>query len=971
VSDYPIEGRAEDRLDRGRFVDGLVQGLRGLDASRGAVVAVLGPWGTGKSSVLNMVKEDLAETSAVVTVDFNPWLFSGTEELLSRFFGELARQLRLKDSRAQGIAQLFDDYAGALSALKWVPFAGAWLDRGSSILKPFVSRRLRKMGKSNSLAAQQGRLAEALASRNDPIVVVIDDIDRLQAQEVRDVLRLVRLTGSFPNVIYLLAFDRERVEGLLDGDESDGRAYLEKIVEYAYDLPAISQSALQRVLTSELDAVTARFPSGPFQADRWPDVFLQGLLPLFRTLRDVKRYHSVLPAALATIGDEVALEDVLALEAVRVLLPDFYRELSKITDVLTNVSPQQVDRSEVRARLESLLEGGSDDAKKRAGLTALLRLVFPACDQYFGGGHYDQSWVARWGRERRVASPAVLKYYLSRVLEPGVAPASLVAGSFNVLADETQLRQLLDDVDERTLENILERLESYEHEFPSEAAEPASVVLLDLLTHLRPLNARELFEIPPDLRVGRVVLRLLRHVDGLDLVTIVENIYRRVRTMNARMELVTIVGHMPNAGHKLVPEMEYAQLFRRVSHEIRHANSAQLSAERGPLRLLGWAVEQDPADRGDLDRQLSDPRLVLTLVRDALGYVQSRGMGSVAVHRDPVLRWDQLVAVYGSEQALVSSLSTIRGLSGLSAEDEGLLELVTKYEHGWRPSTPWAMDSQPQPSVMTSRNGPHDLLVLSGDKAPDLVLRAVASYEIDQARADRVSLRTRDVIDVVTERLDAAELAMMLSDAGVDAPSSGWRWSLDPTYDHNNLVVLFRVDPIADLQSLKVSFTCAVLMPTPQTANTGRVVVDVLIDRDTESAGEDPGDSSLAKLTLEEVRDIFVWALGAAGAVGDLLPRIVDDYALPPAGVELHIASRSAQSSRPPSTIEDMINLEPLGPRPGSGSVQPGQFSVPGAAPDASPEVRRALAEQGIRKMGENWGCLAAGRWQRGRPGVK
>jgi hypothetical protein len=966
MSDYPIEGRAEDRLDRGRFVDGLVQGLRGLDASRGAVVAVIGPWGTGKSSVLNMVKEALAEPPAVVTVDFNPWLFSGTEELLSRFFGELARQLRLKDSKAQQIAQLFEDYAGALSALKWVPFAGIWLDRGSSILKPLASRRLRKMGKSNSLAAQQGRLAEALAGRSDPIVVVIDDIDRLQAQEVRDVLRLVRLTGSFPNVIYLLAFDRERVERLLDGEDADGRAYLEKIVEYAYDLPAISRVALQRVLATELGAVAARFPAGPFQVDRWPDVFAQGILPLFTTLRDVKRYHSVLPAALATIGDEVALVDVLALEAVRVLFPGFYREIAKMGDLLTNVHSQLLDRDGKKERLEAALNSATVDATRRAGLEALLRRVFPACDQYFGGAHYDERWAVTWGRDRQVANSAVLQYYLSRVLEPGVAPASLVVGSFAALTDEARLRQLLDGVDETTLENLLERIESYEDEFPPEAAEPAAVVFLDLLTHLRPPNSRGPFELPPDLRITRVILRLLRRVEGSNLVATVESVYRRVQTMNARMELVILVGHMPNAGQELIPVEDYERLLGEVSHEVRHATPGKLSVERAPLRLLGLAIEQDPNDRGDLDQQLRDPGLTLVLLRDALGYVQSRNIGSVAIRREPVLRWDELVAVYGDEQALVGCLSTIRGMSGLSADDEKLLELAKQYESGWRPSPLWTVGPRSRPSVMTSRNSPHDLLAVSGDGAPDLVLRAVASYEIDQARASGVSLRRQSVIDAVTAAMEGSELAAMLSETGLDTTSGTWSWGLDSTYDHNNLTVQFRADGPVDQEPLKVSFTCAVLMPTPQASGTGKVVVDTLIDRRVrvteDSAGEDPE----LKLSLVQVRDIFVWALGAASGVGDLLPEIVDDCALPPAGVELHIASRTAQSSRPQSNIQDMIDLDPLGARPGNGSIQPGQFSVPGTAPEGALDARRSFAEQAIRKMGENWGHLAAGQWQPG-----
>src|SRR5699024_5660769 len=75
------------------------------------------------------------------------------------------------------------------------------------------------------------KITDALMELENPIVVVIDDIDRLGSLEIRQIFQLVRLTASFPNVIYLLAFDRNRVEHALSDDAVSGRAYLEKIVQ--------------------------------------------------------------------------------------------------------------------------------------------------------------------------------------------------------------------------------------------------------------------------------------------------------------------------------------------------------------------------------------------------------------------------------------------------------------------------------------------------------------------------------------------------------------------------------------------------------------------------------------------------------------------------------------------------------------------------------------------------------------------
>jgi len=124
--DNPITSRKEDQLGRAGFATSIAAAVRSLDASRGLVVAVLGPWGVGKTSVLNMVVEALKEPPALETVEFNPWLFSGTEQLVASFFGELASQLRVKPSKREKVADLLAGYGDALASLKAIPVVGQW-----------------------------------------------------------------------------------------------------------------------------------------------------------------------------------------------------------------------------------------------------------------------------------------------------------------------------------------------------------------------------------------------------------------------------------------------------------------------------------------------------------------------------------------------------------------------------------------------------------------------------------------------------------------------------------------------------------------------------------------------------------------------------------------------------------------------------------------------------------------------------
>lgn len=169
-----------------------------------------GPWGSGKSSVIALTTAYLTENGdgRWKVVQFTPWATSGTEALLAEFFATLANVA----PEATGAKALRDrltsyaDIARPIAAI--IPVVGAGLVEASRT----AEERLRKPW---NLAFAE--VSAELAKLETPILVVVDDIDRLQTSELLDLLKVVRLLGRFPGVDFLLAYDeRTRVETLQD-----------------------------------------------------------------------------------------------------------------------------------------------------------------------------------------------------------------------------------------------------------------------------------------------------------------------------------------------------------------------------------------------------------------------------------------------------------------------------------------------------------------------------------------------------------------------------------------------------------------------------------------------------------------------------------------------------------------------------------------------------------------------------------
>ena len=415
VGDNPIKNPEDDAIGRISTAQNFVQHVLALDTTEGVVVGVLGPWGSGKTSFINLSRNEF-EKEEVPILDFNPWMFSGTAQLVELFFVELAAQLRGRRKVRRDLAEIgeiLEAYGEIFSGMGWLPGVGPWIERGRVITKIWNKRLQRR---KEGVSGQRRKIEKALSALDKPIVVVLDDIDRLDTSEIRDVFKLVRLTANFPNIIYIVAFDRDRVEKALDDQGVPGRDYLEKILPVAFDLPVIPSHVLRQQISSALDeALNDIENTGPFDEKVWPDVFMKIILPLMRNMRDVRRYAAIVPSTIKSLDGQIELADLLALEAIRIFLPDVFKLLhSNIDGLTTNFVSASThgDPAHLKTQVNDLVKAAGDQSRV---VESMIRRLFPAGGYCIGGIARSSGWEQEWLRKRRVAHADILRLYLEHL----------------------------------------------------------------------------------------------------------------------------------------------------------------------------------------------------------------------------------------------------------------------------------------------------------------------------------------------------------------------------------------------------------------------------------------------------------------------------------------------------------------------------------------------------------------------------
>lgn len=206
----------DDRIFGLNLIESFISDLLRQNLSESYAYAITSKWGNGKTSFLKIIKDELVANpktkSEIKLIDFKPWHCLSEREIITEFTRVLGLELE-----SEALKKLVNLYADTLLS------KDNWLNN-------FLKRH-------ESIESQLKNLREALTEAYSRYFIFIDDLDRLKAEEIYAVLRLIRDTFELPNLCYIVAFDKDYVIEELKKEISLSERYLEKIFHSEFNLP--------------------------------------------------------------------------------------------------------------------------------------------------------------------------------------------------------------------------------------------------------------------------------------------------------------------------------------------------------------------------------------------------------------------------------------------------------------------------------------------------------------------------------------------------------------------------------------------------------------------------------------------------------------------------------------------------------------------------------------------------------------
>ncbi|MBJ8496977.1 KAP family P-loop NTPase fold protein [Acinetobacter oleivorans] len=448
TSDSPVFKHKDDKFNRWLFSKRIADVIANRNDSSSIVIGLYGAWGNGKTSVLNFIEESLTDNQEVLCIKFNPWRFGTEEELLKAFFLDIAHAIEVElITKTDKAKDAVKSLAPAITSI----FGAA--EVGQAISSFIPSLELQKL---------KERIESELEKAQKRVLILIDDVDRLEKSEIHALFRLVKLTADFKHTAYILAFDKDIVASSLqdryaNSSNNAGEAFLEKIIQVPLHLPLIDQSVLIKFCFQGVDEAlkVAGIELSQNEANDYASKFTRYFGSAVTTPRKAKLYGNILLFSLPILKGEVDVVELMLIEAIRVFYQPIYDLLRINKDMFSGTFSQsrftnnESDKEKIKQLLDRAINLCINVDKEK--IISLLRDLFPKINSCYQNMYYGSEWYVIWEEKQKVCAPN----YYSRYFTYSITEDDISDITIKEILNQCELWQENFDLDKNPLNKFL------------------------------------------------------------------------------------------------------------------------------------------------------------------------------------------------------------------------------------------------------------------------------------------------------------------------------------------------------------------------------------------------------------------------------------------------------------------------------------------------------------------------------------
>ena len=341
------------------------------------VIGLEGPWGCGKTTIVknvsNRIKHNCSE-NIIVTNDFDPWIYSTQEALLTSLFDIILRKTGIKYSKSS-LKNLSNNLVKNIL--------------GSHFAGKVASEIVLDSGNENIIKSLKLQIHNYLEQNNKSLVIFIDNLDRASAGNIVFLLKIISNVFDLDRIIYVLSYDENRINAILDKNQNINKNYIEKIVQQVIKVTKLNKNKFKSIIGDCLQKLLNINSVHTVNTSDY-EYIIDFLADYCEDLRAFKRMINSIGFMLS-IDNELYKPDLLSLEIIRFFHNDLYEEIHNNSKyyIYTDQDTDAILYGEIfnRDTFNKNAKSYFDDLIKKydVSLMKLIARMFPYVDRAIKG----------------------------------------------------------------------------------------------------------------------------------------------------------------------------------------------------------------------------------------------------------------------------------------------------------------------------------------------------------------------------------------------------------------------------------------------------------------------------------------------------------------------------------------------------------------------------------------------------------